>query len=106
MSQSVKGPAGDEAVSSELMLEIARRQIANTQAAAAEPGDCGRSLPLPMPDLASVSLGEAIRAAVFQLDALERRMGRRPADDASGEQDEAREKRVPAHVVDAMRRDR
>lgn len=96
----------DQALAAELIADTARTQIERTKARAADPQDAGRSLPLPMGDAGSVTIGEALRAAVFQLDELERQLGRRSAHGRHEPDSHEGTMTIPAHIADAVRRDR
>jgi hypothetical protein len=88
------------ALSLALVRSIARDQIDAICQRASDPHDHGRSLPLPVASAEHVSIGEALRAAVHQLEALERELGRQREDDDTSEPT------VPAHIAEAARRAR
>lgn len=90
----------DVALSLSLVRSIAQGQIEEIRQRAADPHDHGRSLPLPVASAEQVTIGEALRAAVHQLEALERELGRRAGDD------DTHEPSVPAHIAEAARRAR
>lgn len=92
----------DMELSLALVRDIARDQIETIRQRASDPHDHGRSLPLPVASADQVTIGEALRAAVHQLEALERELGRRTDDD----DDDSVEPAVPAHVAEAARRAR
>jgi hypothetical protein len=97
--------ADDTALGLQLVRDIARRSIARTRSAAADPADMGRSLPLPMPALKDLTLAQALEAAVHQLDELERRRLGEQADGLDGEcggaLDHAPE--IPPHIARIVR---
>ncbi|NDC57696.1 MAG: hypothetical protein EBZ50_02480 [Alphaproteobacteria bacterium] len=90
----------DTALSLALVRRIAQDQIEAIRQRASDPHDHGRSLPLPVSTAEHVSIGEALRAAVHQLETLERELGRQSGDDDSSEPT------VPAHIAEAARRAR
>ena len=71
--QAAEEPLGsDDALSLALMRDNARRSLARTRDAMAERGDDGRSVPLPVPGLEVVSIGQALEAAFLHLETLRR----------------------------------
>ena len=64
--------SSDDALSLALMRDNARRSLAETREAMSERGDDGRSVPLPVPGIEDVTIGQALEAAFLQLEALKR----------------------------------
>ncbi len=70
---SVDEPLGsDDALSLALMRDNARLSLAKTRDAMSERGDDGRSVPLPIPAIEDVTIGQALEAAFLQLETLRR----------------------------------
>ena len=70
---SADEPLGsDDAMSLALMRENARLSLAKTRDAMSECGDGGRSVPLPVPGIGEVTIGQALEAAFLQLETLRR----------------------------------
>lgn len=69
-------PSGSQgSLSLALMRDAARRSLTNTRDAIAAPGDDGRSVPLPVPGVADVTIGQALEAAFLHLETLKQQAG-------------------------------
>ncbi len=63
----------DADLSRALMRDIAHQSLERGRAAAADPADAGRSLPLPLPAAADVTIAQALEAAFLYLAAVKKR---------------------------------